>query len=209
MFIRAIWFSTVPLRRPRAILHALQHLIALGCCALLLSACAGLRPGSVDAQTQADLRQLLELQKQRLDVATPVARSKWNSGAAIDDPAREATILNEVAAQAQKIGVDPQWSRRFFQDQFDAGKIVQRELHAQWRAQGLPPFAAPPDLAREVRPVLDKLTPALLQSLLRLQGRWCETGMRAELAALSSRILAPDYDRAVRERALASLLCPD
>ncbi|MFX6226221.1 chorismate mutase, partial [Acinetobacter baumannii] len=79
--------------------------------------------------------------KTRLDVAAPVARSKWNSHATIDDPAREAVILDDVAARAQKLGLDAAWTRRFFQDQFEAGKIVQRDLHRQWRVEQRPPFA--------------------------------------------------------------------
>ncbi len=171
--------------------------------ALLLSACASTAPPA----SRTDVEQLLTLQKTRLDVAAPVARSKWNSHAPIDDPAREALILDDVAARAQLLKLDPQWTRRFFQDQFDAGKIVQRDLHRQWRAEQRPPFANPPDLARQVRPVLDRLTPDLLSVLVRLQGHWCEPAVQRALAELEPEILGADYAPSVREQATEALRC--
>ncbi|KAF1043645.1 MAG: Secreted chorismate mutase [Herbaspirillum frisingense] len=180
----------------------LPTLLALSA-ALLLAACAT-RPLS---PARADVNQLLSLQKTRLDVAAPVARSKWNSHAPIDDPAREQAILDDVAARAQKMGLDAQWARRFFQDQFDAGKIVQRDLHRQWQLERRPPFATPPDLAREVRPVLDRLTPELLAALSRLDGHWCDPAVRDALGELEPEILGADYAPAVRAKATEALRC--
>lgn len=171
---------------------------------LLMAACAITPP----AATRANVRQLLTLQKTRLDVAAPVARSKWNSGAAIDDPAREQVILDDVAARARQMGLNEQWTRRFFQDQFDAGKIVQRDLHRQWKLDHQPPFANPPDLAREVRPVLDRLTPELLSALTVLYAKRCEADMGAALAELAPEILGGDYSAAVQQKALSALYCP-
>jgi chorismate mutase len=173
--------------------------------ALLLAACAANRPAPASLRT--DVGQLLSLQKTRLDVAAPVARSKWNSHAPIDDPAREQAILDDVAARAQRMGLDAQWARRFFQDQFDAGKIVQRDLHRQWQVERHPPFANPPDLAREVRPVLDRLTPELLAALARLDGRWCDPVVIAALDELKPEILGADYAPAVQEKATAAMRC--
>ncbi|MCI1004508.1 MULTISPECIES: gamma subclass chorismate mutase AroQ [unclassified Herbaspirillum] len=171
--------------------------------ALLLTACATTPPPA----SRSDVEQLLTLQKTRLDVATPVARSKWNSHAPIDDPVREAVILDDVAARAQKLGLDAAWTRRFFQDQFEAGKIVQRDLHRQWRVEQRPPFTNPPDLALQVRPVLDRLTPDLLAALARLNGHWCEPAVQRDLAELEPEILGADYAPAVRARATEALRC--
>lgn len=171
--------------------------------ALLLAACATTR----NAPVRDDVAQLLSLQKTRLDVAAPVARSKWNSHAPIDDPAREQAILDDVAARAQQIGLDAPWARRFFQDQFDAGKLVQRDLHRQWTVVHRPPFADPPDLAREVRPVLDRLTPELLAALARLDGRWCDPAVKGALDELAPAILGADYAPAVRDKAIGALRC--
>jgi len=177
----------------------------LFCCiaALLLAGCAAAPP----APARTDVSQLLSLQKTRLDVAAPVARSKWNSHAPIDDPAREQAILDDVAARAQKLGLDAQWARRFFQDQFDAGKIVQRDLHRQWKLEQRPPFANPPDLTQEVRPLLDRLTPELLALLARLNGRWCDPAVIGSLDELAPQILGADYAPSVQEKATQALRC--
>lgn len=168
----------------------------------LLAACQTTAPKAPDPA----LLRLLELQKQRLDLAPLVARSKWNSGAPIDDPAREAQVLDQVAQQAAALGLDADWSRHFFQDQFDAGKLLQRSLHAQWRAQHLAPFAEVPDLGRDVRPVLDRLTPQLLQALRALQDQRCAPATETQLAAMGPQIFGGTPAPA-RERAVAALHC--
>lgn len=174
--------------------------------AALLMAC-GFAPTAPAFSPRTEVSQLLSLQKTRLDVAAPVARSKWNSHAPIDDPAREQAILDDVGARAQQLGIDAQWARGFFQDQFDAGKIVQRDLHRQWKLEQRPPFANPPDLAREVRPVLDRLTPELLAALARLNDRWCEPDVAGALDELVPQILGADYAPAVQEKATQALRC--
>ena len=71
------------------------------------------------------------------------------------------------------------------------GKIVQRDLHRQWRVEQRPPFANPPDLALQVRPVLDRLTPDLLAVL---DTRWKKIdftfGVGKGLNAVSDRFTA-------------------
>ncbi len=138
--------------------------------ALLLAACQ-LQPArpadahTLAAQEEQQLQQLLLLMEQRLHVALPVAQAKWNSGAPLDDPARERQILQEVAPRAAQAGVEPALAAAFFQSQFDAGKLLQHKLHAQWRAQQRAPFAEAPELGHSVRPLLDRLTPQLLAAL--------------------------------------------
>jgi chorismate mutase len=156
---------------------------------------------------RSNVRQLLSLQKSRLDVAATVARSKWNSGAPIDDPARERIILDDVARRARGMGLDEQWTRRFFQDQFDAGKVVQRDLHRQWQQEQRPPFANPPDLRRDVRPVLDRLTPELLTALTQLQGHQCDPSVTHALQELTPEILGEAYSPPVQSRAIDALRC--
>jgi hypothetical protein len=48
---------------------------------------------------------LTNLIEERLTVMTDVARAKWNTGSAIEDPQREQQLLAEVVAQAQKDGI--------------------------------------------------------------------------------------------------------
>ena len=136
---------------------------------------------------------LLELINQRLAVAEKVAEAKWNSGAPIDDPARERKILDELALSIREESeLDRGFALRFFQAQFDAGKMIQRDLHAQWQRQQRPPFVTAPDLARDVRPVLDRLTPQLIDSLRQLRTLLLQTTARDYLAARAQQLITLD-----------------
>lgn len=154
---------------------------------------------------RASLDELLILIDQRLAVAPLVARAKWNSRAPIDDPAREAQILAGVTAQAQRAGVEPALAGAFFQSQFEAGKLIQRALHEQWRREGRPPFADAPDLARDVRPVLDALTPRLIASLRAAQPLLADSAARAYLVERGAVVIRDDSGGAVRAEALRAL----
>lgn len=132
-----------------------------------------------------------------------VAKAKWNSGGAINDPPREQLILDAVTAQAS--GLDAAFVRRFFQAQFDAGKALQLGLHAQWRRQGTGKFNDAPDLGRDVRPLLDELTPQLIASLRRMQPLLAEPGMRSYIESRSASIVRADFDGLPRRMAVAGL----
>jgi len=98
-------------------------------------------------------------------VAPQVARTKWNTKSPIEDPFREKQIIDGVATTATEYGLDPQVARTFFIAQLEASKVVQRALHAEWTAKRQPPFATVADLGRDIRPVLDRLTPAMMRAL--------------------------------------------
>jgi chorismate mutase len=99
----------------------------------------------------------------RLLTAKAVAMAKHNSGAAVEDKARERQVIFSAVRQAVKMQVDPEVALKVFAAQIEANKAVQRTFLAQWR--GRPPFATAPDLAKDVRPVLDRLTPEILLGL--------------------------------------------
>jgi chorismate mutase len=131
--------------------------------AVLASGCAT-TPGFNPAETAA-VDQLLGLIRERLEVAPAVARVKWNTNAPIEDPSRETEIIDGVARQATEYGLDSAIAGRFFRGQIEASKTVQNRLHAEWKASKQPPFAEVADLQRDIRPVLDRLTPMLLRAL--------------------------------------------
>lgn len=195
-------------------LRCLCSLIAL----LMLGACQAYLPTPQD-EAKAQMRvispaeaqkidYLLGLMDQRLNVASKVAKSKWNSGAAVDDPQREAQILNGVTAQAEASGgIDRAVVRAFLQNQFDAGKIMQRDLLAAWR-NTLPSgykFEDAPDLALEVRPVLDKLTPELIGALREVAPLLATSSAQAYLSRSSMTIIRNDVNGDVRHQALVTL----
>jgi len=173
---------------------------------LCLALCACQNTAPADAGSEP-LRHLLQLMSQRLLLAPAVAQSKWNSGGAIDDPVRERQILQALAKQAQAYGVDEARAVVFFQTQFDAGKLWQRELHAQWRAQRQPAFATAPDLAGTVRPQLDALTPQLLTTLQATQASLCNAENQRWLQHEGAQQLAAQIPPAAKNLALEALRC--
>jgi chorismate mutase len=112
---------------------------------------------------------LIALVSQRLALAEPVARYKWARHEPITDEPREAALLKHVEDQARGTQVDPDFARQFFRDQIDASKDVQNALFANWRALKAAPEGTPPDLARDTRPKLDRLTQSLMSAIARIE----------------------------------------
>ncbi|MBB3212017.1 chorismate mutase [Herbaspirillum sp. Sphag1AN] len=198
-----------------------QTFCGLLCVVLSLAGCQVLPPeqsgasatsiGSLSALELKEIDHLLELINQRLAVAEKVAQAKWNSGAPIDDPLRERKILADLAAGMHDAPeADRSFALRFFQAQFDAGKIIQRDMHAQWQKQQHSPFAQPPDLARDIRPELDRLTPLLIDTLHRVRPLLMQAEVRDYLAARSLQLIALHDGNidAARDEAVSILLQP-
>ena len=107
---------------------------------------------------------LTDLAIQRVLVSDQVAASKFGTGTPIDDPVREQQELDQVRQRSIGLGLDPNATVRFFANQINASKIVQRGLFQRWSAR---PSEAPttrPDLGK-IRTQLDQLTTELLQQL--------------------------------------------
>lgn len=100
----------------------------------------------------------------RLALADTVAATKWASGAAIDDPAREQVVLDTVSQLATDRGLDPAYVRGVFRNQIEASKTVQRGLFAQWRLPGQTAPPATSDLG-PVRTAINEFTVAIVDQL--------------------------------------------
>lgn len=172
---------------------------------LLLAGCQTQRPVPPE-QDQVAIDYMLQLVDERLEVAPLVAQSKWNSGAAIASPEREAQILESVAEEAVAAGIDEGFARDFFQQQFEASKQIQRRLHLQWTQEGRAPFADPPDLGEEVRPVLDRLTPQLIEALAEMQRIAKVEGAGYYLRQRAEVLVSDDFDGEPRSVALRPLM---
>jgi chorismate mutase len=129
--------------------------------ALLLASCAALPPNTEPVD------RLLVLMQERLRLADDVAKMKWNTGAPIEDLARENAVVEQAAIDAPRYGVSPDFARNFFRAQIEASKIVQRARFTEWQANNQPKFARVADLQADIRPALDALTPKLLDALAR------------------------------------------
>jgi chorismate mutase len=108
---------------------------------------------------------LIGLVGERLALMRAVAESKWNSGASVEDQAREDGLVAGVVALAPTYGLDPGQAAAFFRAQIEAAKCVESALIARWAAARAGPFGAAADLQATIRPRLDRLTPALLAAL--------------------------------------------
>jgi chorismate mutase len=176
--------------------------------ALLIAALiAGCATGSFTATDTAAVDRLLGLIKERLDVAPDVARTKWNTKAPIEDLPREQQIIDGVSRRAPEYGLDPPLAASVFRAQIEASKMVQNALHAEWTAKAQPPFSTVADLGKDIRPVLDRLTPEMMRALAAALPVLQRSGGRALLEARAKAILAnaPGGDAAGRE-AIAPLL---
>ncbi|MFF7387201.1 chorismate mutase [Streptomyces scabiei] len=152
---------------------------------------AGAESSSAPSRTVVGTRSLTgltDLFAERLLVADKVAAAKYGTTAPIDDPVREKAILDDVAARAVGLGLDPDEVTAVFRDQIEANKLVQRGLYARWDAHPEERPVERPDLVTEVRPVLDRITTRLLNALQETEGARdgvsCEPRLR--VAALRS-----------------------
>ena len=148
------------------------------------------------------LATLLALIARRLEIGRIVAQAKWNSGAPIADPEREARVVAAARAQAAAAGIDPDALSALLRAQIEASKLLQQRLHAEWRAAAHAPFADVPDLATDIRARLDRLgealPPALAAALPKLPGNCGDLDRRAET-------MLAGFDAPVRAQAIEPL----
>jgi chorismate mutase len=111
------------------------------------------------------LMTLVGLMRQRLDLITEVARSKWNTGSSVEDLAREQSLADDVAALAPRYGLSPQLAAKFFRAQIEAAKLVESALIARWTLSHTAAFAEAADQRTVIRPKIDRLTAQLLAAL--------------------------------------------
>lgn len=125
------------------------------------------RPIQVEPHPNPAVEQLLQAQVRRLELMHDVARWKWNSGHAIEDPAREKALLQAILPQCKAAGLDVEFARSFFRAQIEAAKVVQEEDFRAWKASSQGPFADVPDLTTQLRPQIDASTQELVAALAR------------------------------------------
>ena len=119
------------------------------------------------AATGAQLASLID---ERLTLMFEVARAKWNTQAAIEDPVRERELLLSLRDRAAAQEVSVAAVEAFFGAQINAAKILQRELFAAWRRQRQGQFTPVADLTRDIRPEIDRINSQMLAALAQLAG---------------------------------------
>ncbi len=73
--------------------------------------------------------------------------------------------MASAGRQAADYGLDAATARDFFRAQIEASKVIQRTRFSEWQAARQLKFAGVRDLARDIRPALDALTPAMMKGL--------------------------------------------
>ena len=136
----------------------------------------------IDAQAVSPLLALVDA---RLSVMSDVARFKWNSGGAIEDPVREGALLESLVAQGEALGVPARRTTEFFTAQFAAARQLQLDLFALWRSQHREKLPPAPSLVNDIRPRLDRISAAMVAALA--AGRT----PAAALAPLSTTLISP------------------
>jgi cyclohexadienyl dehydratase len=126
------------------------------------------RASAAGAAVFADATAVQELTRaidERLALMRDVAAAKWMSGAPIRDAAREEVVLQQVAARASVLGLEPVATRAFFDEQISLGRELQQRWHEAWKTQGhCPPCAAPAGL-QAVRERIDAVNEQQLRAL--------------------------------------------
>ena len=114
-------------------------------------------------ETEKKVDQLLLLVQKRLSLMHEVAKIKWNKDLAIEDKAREETILNTLS---QKINpVDKSWIIAFFKAQIEAAKQMQKADFSCWKREGIETIDTTLSLNVALREYIDRLNDEMLDLL--------------------------------------------
>ncbi|GJF08338.1 secreted chorismate mutase [Mycolicibacterium cyprinidarum] len=108
------------------------------------------------AQPNSSLNDLVDAAARRLQIAEPVAASKFHTGGPIEDPVREQQVLDYVSAEATTLRLDPAYVTAAFRDQIDATVAIEYSRLSQWTLDPASAPAQPPDLAAS-RGIIDAL----------------------------------------------------
>jgi cyclohexadienyl dehydratase len=101
----------------------------------------------------------------RMALMPGVAAVKWISKAPVDDPAREAEVLEQVAARAIQLGLDVPAIESLFMEQIRLSKELQQRLHDEWlRAGACAPCKSPINITG-LRASIDTVNEGLMVAL--------------------------------------------
>jgi chorismate mutase len=117
-----------------------------------------------------------------------VAGAKYVAKQTAPDSVREKELLDQLVTQGQKAGLAPETVRGFFIAQFDAAKVVQQAFFDRYQKEKTE-LKNVPDLQKDLRPKLDRVSQDLLSALVLLQPH----------------LANPDVQKRLRERAVALL----
>jgi chorismate mutase len=174
---------------------------ALAIAASLSTGMLGVAPPS-RADNPSPLFALVDAAAQRLQTAEPVAAVKYQTGGAVDDPAREQQVIDSVTAAAAARHIDTGYVRDIFRNQMDATNAIEHARFADWK---LDPGAAPataPDLSAS-RATIDQLNRAMINEIAAQWELLHSPGCGADLEGAKSAVIATRQLDDLYQRALA------
>lgn len=118
--------------------------------------------GMARAAAPEDAATLPGLITERLSLMVDVAAWKYLHGLPVEDLAREADVLEAMAAQAGELGLEPGPLVAFSAAQIEAAKAVQSCWIARWTGNAAAAPTGAPDLAAEIRPEILRIDAALV-----------------------------------------------
>lgn len=130
---------------------------------------------------------LIDLVARRIELMPAVAAWKRAHSEPIEDPSREAAVLEGAAVRARELGIDSEGARRFFAVQIELAKAVQRRAS---------PTAPALDLEK-LRPLLLRLGDQILESLA-IVAPLSESTLGGDRLALLEALLTPAEVAALR-----------
>jgi len=153
------------------------------------------------ADATGELSDLIDAAVQRLEVADPVAASKWLSGGPLTDPPRVRQVLDAVSAYAQSDGVPVDYVMRVFTDQINATEAIEYSRFAGWKFDNVTAPTTAPDLSAS-RSLIDGLNRTMVNEIaqhwLLLNSAHCAAEMdMAKTAVAETRQLDPLYRQAL------------
>jgi cyclohexadienyl dehydratase len=156
----------------------------------------------------ASVDEVLRLADERMSLMPGVAAAKWRTLSPVSDPERERVVTTRAVDVARSMGLSSEGVQRLFDVQIRAARESQERLHETWRARGFD-FSAPiPNLAKDIRPKLDRITVDFLRALYLAAPETERTDFATVYAASIDRLRAPgwtDRDRHEVLNALASV----
>ncbi len=150
---------------------------------------ADTRSDSVHADAQAaryedraeTMGRVVTLIQERLALMPDVAAVKWISRAAVNDPAREAHVLDNVVARATQLGLDADTARALFALLIRFARDVQTRLHEDWTRSGRCGPCASVSGLTGLRERIDAIDEDLLLTLLLMSPPPAQTSDAGEL----------------------------
>ncbi len=161
------------------------------------------RPEAIEKYASAFLKTV----KDRLDLMPAVAKAKWIRKKEIKDSKREEELLAQLVAEGNEQGISADVVREVFQSQFEAGRMVQKNLIDRWDRGKAPADEPTPDLVKKLRPKIDQVSGELLRLLTKIAPYRGQPAFTLALRETSERVLVGEgITPEVRAKALEFFL---